>query len=79
VRNAYKILVRNPEGKKPFGRCRRRWEDTELKETGCGGVDWIQPAQHKAQLWAIVNTTMDISSSIKAENGLLKDSTYRVG
>jgi len=39
--------VGKPEGKIPFGRPRRRWEDNikkEIQEVGCGGVDWIEPA-----------------------------------
>jgi hypothetical protein len=41
-RNAYRILVGKPEGKRPLGRPRHRWEDnvmTNLKEIGWGGVD----------------------------------------
>jgi hypothetical protein len=43
-RNAYRILMGEPEGKRPVGRHRRRWEDNikmDLGETGSGGVDWI--------------------------------------
>jgi hypothetical protein len=50
VRNIYKILVGKPEGKKPLGRPRRRWEDNirmYVGEIGCEGVDWIQLAQGK--------------------------------
>jgi hypothetical protein len=42
TRNAYKILVGKPEGKRPFGRPRRRWEDNirlDLREIGWEGVD----------------------------------------
>jgi hypothetical protein len=42
TRNAYRILVGKPEGKRPLGRARRRWVDnikTELREIECGGVD----------------------------------------
>jgi hypothetical protein len=45
--NAYRILVGNPEGKRPQGRPRRRWVDNfkmDLKETGCDGGDWIDLA-----------------------------------
>jgi hypothetical protein len=44
TRNAYKILVGKPEGKRPSGRHRRIWEDNirmNVKETGWEGVDWI--------------------------------------
>jgi hypothetical protein len=45
MRNAYKILDRKPERKGPLGRCKYRLEDNikmDLKEIGCGDVDWIQ-------------------------------------
>jgi hypothetical protein len=44
TRNAYRILVGKPEGKRPPGSPRRRWVDNikiDLRETGCDGVDWI--------------------------------------
>jgi hypothetical protein len=43
-RRPYEVLVRKPEGKRPLGRPRRRWEDgirLDLRETDLGGVDWI--------------------------------------
>jgi hypothetical protein len=43
-RGVYRILVGKPEGKRPLGRPRRRWEDNirmDLQEVGCGGMDWI--------------------------------------
>jgi hypothetical protein len=46
-RGVYRVLVGNPEGKRPLDRLRRRWEDnfkTDLKEVGCGGVGWIELA-----------------------------------
>jgi hypothetical protein len=46
----YRVLVREPEGKKPLGRPRRRWEDNirmDLQEVGCGSVDWIGLAQDR--------------------------------
>jgi hypothetical protein len=47
-RSVYRVLVGNPEGKRPLGRPRRRWKDNirmYLKEVGCGCVDWIGLAQ----------------------------------
>jgi hypothetical protein len=41
----YRVLVGKPEGKRPFGRPRSRWEDNskmDLEEVGCGGMDWIE-------------------------------------
>jgi hypothetical protein len=49
-RNAYRILVGKPEGKRPLGRPRRRWEDNirmDLGEIGWGGMDWIDLAQDR--------------------------------
>jgi hypothetical protein len=46
-RNAYRILVGKPEGKKPLGRLRRRWVNIikmDVREIGWGGMDWIDLA-----------------------------------
>jgi hypothetical protein len=46
----HKVLVGKPEGKRPLGRPRRRWEEgirMDLGETGLGGVDWIRLAQDR--------------------------------
>jgi hypothetical protein len=49
-RNAYRILVGNPEGKRPLGRPRRRWEDNiNYREIGWGGMDWIHLTQDRDQ------------------------------
>ena len=43
-RSVYRTLMGNPEGKRPLGRPRRRWEDNikiDLQEMGCEGMDWI--------------------------------------
>jgi hypothetical protein len=50
VRGAYSILVERPEGRRPLGRPRRRWEDNikmDLREIGFGDVDWIHWAQDR--------------------------------
>jgi hypothetical protein len=49
-KNAYRILVGKPEGKRPLGRPRRRWMDNikmDLTEIGWGGVDWVDMAQDR--------------------------------
>ena len=46
-RGVYRVLVGKPEGKRPLGRPRRRWEDNikiDLQEVGCGAMDWIDLA-----------------------------------
>jgi hypothetical protein len=58
-RNAYRILVGKPEGKRPLGRPRRRWVDNikmYLREIKWDGVDWIDMAQDRNQWSALVDT-----------------------
>jgi hypothetical protein len=55
--------VGKPEGKRPLGRPRRRWEDNirmDLREIGCDGMDWIDLVQDRDQLRAFVNTVMNL-------------------
>jgi hypothetical protein len=62
-RNAYRILVGKPEGKKPLGRPRRRWVDNikmDLREKGWYDMDWIDLAQDRDQWRALVNTVMNL-------------------
>jgi hypothetical protein len=61
--NAYRILVRKPEGKRPLGRPRRRWvgnNKMDHREMGWGGMDWIDQAQDRDQWGALVNTVMNL-------------------
>jgi hypothetical protein len=56
-------LVGKPEGKRPLGRPRRRWEDNikvDLRKKGWGGMDWIDLAQDRDQWRALVNTVMNL-------------------
>jgi hypothetical protein len=49
-RNVHRVLMGKPEGKRPLGRLRRRWEDgirMDLREIGCESIDWIQLAQDR--------------------------------
>jgi hypothetical protein len=62
-RNAYRILVGKPEGKRLLGRPRHRWEDNirmDLREIGWGGMDWIGLAQDRDQWRALVNTVTNL-------------------
>jgi hypothetical protein len=62
-RNAYKILVGKPEGKRPLGRSRHRWVDNiriDLKEIGWDGVDSIDMTQDRDQWRAPVNTVLNL-------------------
>jgi hypothetical protein len=61
-RNAYRILVGKPEGKRPLGRPRPRWVDNikvDLRDIGWAGVDWIDMAQDRDQWRALVNTVLN--------------------
>jgi hypothetical protein len=61
-RNAYRLLVRRPEGKRPLGRRRRKWVDNirmDLVEVGWGDVDWIGLAQDRDKWRALVNAVMN--------------------
>jgi hypothetical protein len=56
-RSEYRILVGKPEGKRPVGRPRRSLEDNvkvDVREMGCGVVDWINLAQDRDQWRAVV-------------------------
>jgi hypothetical protein len=63
VRGAYNILVGRPEGRRPLGRTRRRWEDNievDLREMVFGDVDWIDLAQDRDRWRALVNKVMNL-------------------
>jgi hypothetical protein len=62
-KGAYNISVGRPEGRRPLGRPRRRWEDNikiGLRETGFGKLDWIHLAQDRERWRALVNTVMNL-------------------
>jgi hypothetical protein len=62
-RNAYRILVGKPEGKRPLGRSRHSWVDNikmDLRDIGWEGVDWIDMAQDRDHWRALVNTVLNL-------------------
>jgi hypothetical protein len=62
-RGAYRILVGRPEGRRPLGRLRRRWEDNikvDIQEMGWSGVDWIELAEDGDRWRALVNAVMNL-------------------
>jgi hypothetical protein len=62
-RNAYKLLVGKPEGKRPLGRARCSWIgniEMDLLEIGWGGVDWIGLAQDRDKWRALVNVVINL-------------------
>jgi hypothetical protein len=63
MRSAYKILVGKPEGKRPLGRPKRRWEDNikmNLRKINFEDVDLIHLAQDRDRWRALVNTLMNL-------------------
>jgi hypothetical protein len=62
-RRVYKVLVGKPEGKRPLGRPRRRWENVikmDLRKIGLGGVDWIRLSQDMDRWRAVVSAVMNL-------------------
>jgi hypothetical protein len=62
-RNAYRLLVGNPEEKRPQGKPRHRWVDNikmDLGEMGWAGVDWIGVGQDSDKWKALVNSVMNL-------------------
>jgi hypothetical protein len=62
-RNAYRILVGKPEGKRPLGRTKRRWMGNikmDLREIDWDGMDWIDLAQNREQWRALVNMVIKL-------------------
>jgi hypothetical protein len=62
-RGVYSFFGGKPEGKRPFGRPRRRWEDNikmDLQEVELGGMDWIKLAQDSDRWRALVNAIMNL-------------------
>jgi hypothetical protein len=61
-RNVYRVFIGKPEGKRPLGRLRRRWEDEirmDVREIGWGNVHWIQLTQDRGRWRTLVNTVMN--------------------
>jgi hypothetical protein len=61
-RGAYRILVGRPEGRRPLGRPRHKWEDNmkmDLQEVGWG-MDWIELAQDRDRWRALVKAVMNL-------------------
>jgi late competence protein required for DNA uptake (superfamily II DNA/RNA helicase) len=67
-RGVYRVLVGKPEGTRPLGRPRHRWENNirkNLQEVGLKVMDWIELAQDKDRWRALVNAEMNLGDSIK--------------
>jgi hypothetical protein len=62
-RGVYRVLVGKPEGKRPLGRPRGRWEDNikmGLQKVVCGSMDWIKLAQKRDRWRELVNAVMKL-------------------
>jgi len=62
MKSVYRVLVEKPDGKRPLGRPRRRWEETiktALQDVGCGDMEWIEVAQNRDSLRTLLNATMN--------------------
>jgi len=70
-RHVYRVLAGNSEVKRPSGRPRLSWEDnirTDVNEIGFEVVGWIDMAQNRDKVWAVVNAVMNLRFQQNAEN-----------
>jgi hypothetical protein len=64
MKGVYRVLVKKPDEKRFLERPRRRWEDnikTDFQDVECGDMDWIEVAQNRDRLQALLNEAMNSS------------------
>jgi hypothetical protein len=62
-RGVYWVMVGKPEGTRPLGKPRRRWENNikmNLQDVGCGDMDWMERAQDRDRWWTLMNGVMSL-------------------
>jgi hypothetical protein len=71
-RGVYRVLEGKPQGNRPLGRTRHRWENIkmDLLEVGCESMDWINVAQDRDRWWALMNAVMNLQVPYNAGNFL---------
>jgi len=65
-RGPYRVLVGRPEGKRPLGRSKRRWEDyneIDVQDVGWGSIGWTVLAKVRDVWWAVVKAVMNLGVS----------------
>ena len=70
----YRVLVGKPEGKRPLGRPRRRWNNNikmDLQDVGCSGMDWIELAQDREWWRKLASVVMNLRVSYNAGKFLI--------
>ena len=68
-----RVLMGKPEGKRPLGRPRPRWEDNikmDFQEVGCWVVDWTELALDRDRWRALVNALMNLGVTLSSGNSL---------
>jgi len=75
IYRCYRVLVGKPGGRRPLGRPRRRWVDSiimDLREVGCGYMDWIGLAQDRDRWRTLVSAVMKLFSRRTLHHGVSK-------
>jgi hypothetical protein len=73
-RGSYRVLVGKPEGKRPLGSPRRKWQDNikmDFQDRRCGGMDWIDLVRDRERWWSLVNVVKNFRVPQNAENFLI--------